>query len=464
MKCVPAFMALLTCGCMSMEPRYDRVAPPIPERWPAGDPYLLASEAGLPIYSYKDVFTDTRLQTLIAQAMADNRDLRIAAANIAVAREQFRIQSADQLPSVGISGGVALSGDKSGKLTAAYNVGPSIPSFELDLFGRLRSLSKAEFERYLATESAARAVRLALIADIANAWLSYAADSSLLLIAKETAASAAKSVQLTRLRYDGGVAPRTDLRQAEQIQSQAEADLARQHAAVAQDHNLLQLLVGSPVDSSLLSASIDEAFGTLVAPKPGLESSVLLRRPDVVQAEHELIAANADIGAARAAMFPQISLTSLFGFASTALTSLFNAGGFAFGASADISYTIFDRGAGRARVRSSEAQRSAALATYEKAIQTAFREVSDALARRGTINQEIAARQRQKEAASDLYLLTDARYNAGIDNFLASLDAQRSYYSTQQALIETKLTAAQNLVEIYRTVGGEDAFKAPDIK
>ena len=199
----------------------------------------------------------------------------------------------------------------------------SVPNFELDLFGRLRSLTKVQFERYLATEAGARATRLTLVSDIASAWLNHAADQSLLLIARQTEASAEKSVRLTRLRLEGGVAPRTDLRQAEQIEAQAQADLAQQRTAIAQDVNALQLLVGAPIDPRLLAGSIDEAFGTITPVPAGLNSYVLLRRPDVVQAEYQLRAANAQIGAARAALFPRITLTGLLGFASTALTSLF---------------------------------------------------------------------------------------------------------------------------------------------
>lgn len=455
MKRFAALVALFASGCSTLEPHYQRPAPAIPASWPSGDPYLLSSEAGLPILSYQQVFQDPRLQALVAQALVNNRDLALAAANIAAARAQYQIQRASQFPQLNAQAGATATGDRDGDVSGQFSAGLAVPSYELDLFGRLRSLTHAELNRYFATEAAARATRLTLVADIADAWLTHAADQSLLAIAEETATSAGKSVQLTRIRLEGGIAPRTDLRQAEQIQAQAQADLARQRTAVAQDQNLLQLLVGAPVDPNLLARSIDEAFGSVVPPPTGLDSYVLLRRPDVVEAEYQLKAANAEIGAARAALFPRISLTGLLGFASTALTDLLSGGAFAFSAGADASYTIFNAGAGRANVRLSEAQRQAALATYQKAAQTAFREVADALARRGTINDEIAARQRQKAAAADLYLLTEARYKAGIDNFLASLDAQRSYYSTQQALVSTKLTAARNLVELYRSVGGD---------
>jgi multidrug efflux system outer membrane protein len=464
MKRAIAVLALLATGCATMEPTYVRPDPAIPASWPVGDPYVAQAEIGLPTLTYTQVFQDARLRTLIGQALAHNRDLMIAASNIAAAREQYRIQRANQLPTVDANAGATVSGDKDNNLSAQYQLGGSVPNLELDLFGRLRSLTKVHLERYLATESGARATRLALVADIASAWVTYGADSSLRLIAEQTAASAEKSVRLTRLRLEGGVAPRTDLRQAEQVLTGAQADLAQQRTAVAQDVNALQLLVGAPIDPALLPGTVDEAFGTIAPVPAGLDSYVLLRRPDVLQAEYSLRAANAQIGAARAALFPRITLTGLLGFASSALTKLLTGGAFGFSAGADATYTIFQSGAGHANVRLSEAQRNAAVATYQKTIQTAFREVADALARRGTLNDELSARQRQKDAAADTYLLTEARYRAGIDPFLTVLDAQRSYYSAQQTLVQMKLTAAQNLVDLYQSLGGDSLLDPPPAK
>jgi len=461
MKQIAAILALLASGCMSLEPHYERPTPAIPASWPVGDAYLRQSEAALPALTYQDIFRDPRLQTLIGQALANNQDLATAAANIAVAREQYRIQRADQLPTLGASAGATASGDGKGNVGAQYQVGASVPSFELDLFGRLRSLTHAELQRYFATEAAARATRLALVADIGRAWLTYGADSSQLLISTETAANAEKSVRLTRARLEGGIAPRTDLRQAEEVLTAAQASLAQQKTALAQDVNLLQLLVGTPIDAKLLPISIDQAAPTVAELPAGLDSYVLLRRPDVLEAEYQLRAANAQIGAARAALFPKISLTGLLGFASTSLLKLFTGGAFGWSAGADATYTIFNAGASKANVRLTEAQRAAALSTYQKATQTAFREVSDALARRGTMDDELSARQRQQAAAADVYLLTEARYRNGIDSFLNSLDAQRSYYSAQQTLVQTKLTAALNRVDLYQTLGGDSLLEPP---
>lgn len=450
-----ALLAILATGCASMEPAYVRSAPPIPASWPAGDAYLRQSEAALPAVTYRQVFRDPRLQALIEQALVNNRDMQIAAANIAAGRARYRIQRAQQYPQVDGSANVSVSGSNTDTVETNYQLGVGVTNFEIDLFGRLKSLSHSELNRYFATEAAARATRLTLVSDIAGAWLAHAADSSLLEIARRTAESAEKSVRLTRARLEGGIAPRTDLRQAEQVLAQAQADLAVQRTAVAQDLNLLQLLVGAPIDAKLLSGSIDEAFATIAELPAGVDSYVLLRRPDVVEAEYQLRAANAQIGAARAALFPRISLTGLLGLASTSLTGLFSGGSFGWSGPVGATYSIFNAGAGRANVRLSEAQRDAALATYQQAIQRAFREVADALARRGTMAEELAARERQDSAAADAFALTDARYRAGIDDFLATLVSQRAYYTAQQSLVAAKLAAARNLVDLYQTLGGD---------
>lgn len=463
MKRTAGLLALLATACSTMEPKYTRPDPAIPPSWPVGDPYLAQAEAGLPVLTYKQVFQDARLQRLIGLSLANNRNLMTAAANIAAAREQYNIQRAQLLPTVDASAGATVSGDGKGNVAARYNVGASVPSFELDLFGRIRSLTHAQLARFLATEAGARETRLTLVAQVASAWLSYASDSSLRLIAEQTALAAQRSVELTRLRLQGGIAPRTDLEQAVQTLSVAQADVARQRTLVAQDLNALQLLVGTPIEPTLLSSSIDDAFGKIVPVPAGLDSYVLLRRPDIVQAEYQLRAANAQIGAARAALFPRITLTGLLGFASSALVKLFTGGAFGWSAGADASYTIFQGGAGHANVRLSEAERNAALASYQGAIQTAFREVSDALARRGTINEEIGARERQQAATADTYMLTEARYRAGIDPYLNVLSAQQSYYNAQQAMVQVKLTAAQNLVTTYEMIGGDEMLQGTPV-
>ncbi|NTS64244.1 efflux transporter outer membrane subunit [Sphingomonas sp. HHU CXW] len=509
-------------GC-SLTPKYVRPLPPVPPSWPVGDAYLRQTEAPLPSVSYRDIFRDARLQRIIDQALVNNRDLRVAVANIEATRAQYRIQRADLLPqldatasysyrrtgSSGVATGVPIgtggngtgnastgnggvgnggvgnggtgAGVGNGGTGGANNGGAGsggtggttnfssnrstfstqlgVTAFEIDLFGRVRSLTNAALNRYFGQEAAARATRLTLVADIANAWVTYGSDASLLKIAEDTAASARRSVQLTRARLAGGVSPRSDVRQAEQVLETALADLAQQRTLLAQDVNALQRLVGSPVDASLLPASIDDASRSLGELPAGLDSGILLRRPDVVQAEYELRATNAEIGAARAQLFPRVALTAVVGFASTALRTLFTGGAFNYSVAPNVSYPIFRAGAGRAGVAFSQAQRDAALATYEGTIQTAFQEVSDALARRGTITDQLSANQRFLNAAADTLQLANARYQGGIDTYLTSLDAQRSLYTAQRTVVQTQLVRASNLVTLYQTLGGDSQLE-----
>ena len=449
-------VALLLAGC-SMTPPYERPAAPIRASWPVGDAYLRQSEAGLPAVAWRDLFADPGLATLIDSALANNRDLAVALANVRAARARYRIQRADRLPSVdaGIGAGVqGTDSDTSGRFSA--DIGAS--AFELDLFGRVAALTEAEQQRYFASEAGARAVRIALVGDVAEAWVATAADRSLLALAQDTAANARRAVTLTRARLEGGIAPRTDLRQAEQILATAEADVARLTSAVAQDINALELLTGGPVDPALVPTAIEQAGDSIGLLPAGLDSTVLLRRPDVIQAEFELRAANAEIGAARAALFPRISLTGLAGFASTALSGLFSSGGFGFSGDAAANYSIFNAGAGRAGVALSQAQRDAALAVYEGAIQAAFRDVADALARAGTYAEEERAQRALVAAAEDTFTLTDARYRGGIDPFLTRLDAQRSLYSAQRTLVGTLAGRAANRIALYRALGADPSI------
>lgn len=489
MKRFAIVLMLGTSACTSLDPHLAQPGLPVPASWPVGDAYLRSSEAPLPAVTYAQLFVDPGLQSLIALGLRNNRDLRVAAYNIAAARAQLGITRSNQLPEVDAGGSVRLSGNRSsgsssatgtggsgsgtggtsdgstsgssGGITTRVNYAADVQaSYEVDIFGRLASLTRADQQRLFATEAAARATRLSLVANIADAWTAYAADSSLLSIADQTVRSAQESVRLTDLRLRGGVAPRTDLLQAEQILETARSDAALQRAARAQDVNALQLLVGAPVDPRFLQSSIDDAARTFVALPAGLDSRVLLRRPDVLQSEFALRAANAEIGAARAALFPQISLTGVLGLASTALTSLLSAGALSFSAGPAISYPIFNAGRTRARVQQTEAQRQAALATYEKTIQTAFREVSDELATRGTIGERLRAQQAIAAATADTLRLVTARYRGGIDPYLTTLDAQRSFYAAQRSQVAVKKAAANNAVALYRTLGADPSLAA----
>ena len=480
MRLAPIIALALLSGC-SLTPEYVQPALPVPASWPVGDAYLAESEAALPVLSYREVFADPRLVQVIEQALANNRDLRIAAANIRAARAQYRIQRADQLPQIDASAGVTRfdngtanqnrnqdadvgNNPAASRSTAGtrYTADVSTTAFEIDLFGRLDALSDAALARYFGTEAAARATRLTLIGDIADAWLTYAADASLLTLAEDTAANAREQVALTRLRLEGGIAPRSDLRQAEQILAVAEADIAAQQTALAQDANALQLLVGAPVDAALLPRSLEDAGEAVRTLPVGLDSTILLRRPDVLQAEYALRAANAEIGAARAALFPRITLTGLAGLASNALSSLFSGAAFNYSAGANVRYSLFSGGAARAGVAQTEAQRDAAVAGYERAIQAAFRDVADALARRGTITEQLRANRAFLEAAEDTYRLADMRYRGGVDSFLAALDAQRAAYQARRTLLTTRLVEASNRVALYRAIGGETAGRGQE--
>lgn len=447
-----ALLATLT-GC-SLEPTYVRPDAPVPAAWPTGDAYLRQSEADLPSYDWRGVFGDERLRAVIAQALANNQDLKAAAANMAQARAQFDVQKAALLPTVNAT--AAGTREDIGKgPTTSLSAETGISGYELDLFGRLRSLNDAAKARYFASESAARATRLTLVAEVADAWLACGADSSLLAIARQTADAARESLRLTQLRYNGGVAPRSDTRQAEIVLRTAESDIANLTTLVAQDRNNLRLLVGADVDPQNLPGTIDDAAGRITDVPAGLSSAILLRRPDVLEAEWQLRAANAQIGAARAALFPKVSLTGLLGFISPALSDLFSGGNFTWQAGGVASYPIFSGGAGKANVRASVAQRDALVAGYRKAIQSAFTDVANVLARRGTIDAQLQAAEAGDAAADDNLKLAEMRYRSGVDSYLNVQTARLARYNAARALVQIRQTAATNRVALYRALGGD---------
>ncbi|TCJ39794.1 efflux transporter outer membrane subunit [Parafrankia sp. BMG5.11] len=473
-RTLAASACLLASAC-SLAPPASVPQPPIPLSWPIGDAYLAQSEAALPAVFYTDVFRDPRLQQLISVALSENRDLRIAFADLAAARARVRVVRSGQFPSVGLNTGVTVSrsgsasagGDENGDgdTRARYAVQGGISAFELDLFGKLANATEAQRDRALATEAASRTVRIALIADVAQAWAAYAADRDLLAIAEATAANARESVRLTELRLRGGMAPRTDLSQAQQVLAGAELAIAEQQAALAQDLNLLRLLVGAEVEPALLPEGVDEIAASFAAAPAGLDSRVLLRRPDVIEAEFLLRAANADIGVARAQLFPSVSLTGLLGLASSSLGNLLTGGAFNLTGGADAAYSIFDAGGRRANVAVSEVQREAAIAVYERAIQTAFRETADALADQGTLRARGKAASDNVAAAATTARLTEARYRNGIDSFLDSLIAQRSLFAARQQQVGIRFAELQNKVTLYRVLGtdGEGSAAAASV-
>ena len=451
-------IALLLAGGCSLAPRYERGALPVPAAFPGGPADRAADDAAVPGLSYRTLFADPRLQHIIALALDNNRDLRQAAANIEQARAQYRIQRAGLFPIVNAGADLTRSegGTTPDATTATADL--SITAYEIDLFGRLRSQSDAARNSLLASEATAQAVRLSLIGDIAQAWLGYAADLSLRDISRQTVETAQRSVTLTDARRQGGIAPRTDVRQAQTILATAQSDLARYTTAIAQDRNLLALLAGAQIDDALLPGPIEQVADTIGTPPTSLSTDVLLRRPDIMAAEYDLRAANAQIGAARAALFPRLTLGALFGLVGGSLESLFgNAGVETRQGGVAATYPIFSGGAARAGVAQSEAQRDALLAAYEKAIQTGYREVADALARQGTMQDQVTADRLRVTASADANMLADARYRGGVDSFLQALDAQRSLYTAQGNLVATLLESAVNRVTLYRTLGGETA-------
>jgi multidrug efflux system outer membrane protein len=459
-----AAFALLALGGCSLEPHYVTPLPAVAPGWPVGDAYLRQTEASLPSITYRDIFREPRLQSLIERALANNQNVAISLANVEAARAQYRVQRSQIFPTIGADAGVSLSkintaqqgqAFNGGGTRTVYNTSIGLSSFEIDLFGRLRNLSKAALQDYLGTEAAVRATRLSLVGELASAYLTLASDRSLLAIAVDTETSAQRSVELTRARLRGGIAPRSDLRQAETVLAQARSDRADLITAVAQDRNAIDLLVGAPVADADLPASIESVDGLLGELPAGLDSRVLLRRPDVVQAEYQLRGENARIGAARAAFFPTISLTGAIGFASTALSSLFTNDTMTWSVSPSAGLTLFDAGARRGNLALARAQREAALGQYQLTIQTAFREVADALARRGTIDRQIAAQRDLEAAARDNFVLAEARYREGIEPFLTTLDAQRTFYNARRSLTATRLIRADNLVTLYRVLGGD---------
>jgi NodT family efflux transporter outer membrane factor (OMF) lipoprotein len=440
--------AALLAGC-SMMPVYERPQAPVPARWD----YAAAEGTPAAALDWQQFFADERLRGLIATALRNNRDLRVAVLNIEQARAQYDIRSADRFPSVGagVSGSrVPASG---GGTTSSYTAGLQVSAWEIDFFGRLASLSEAAVAQYLATEEGRKAAQISLVASVANSWLNLVADEELLALSRQTLATREESLRLTRLRFESGVASELDFQQAQSLTESARVALAQQQRQRALDFNTLRLLLGEapPAD-----AAANAALATLILPDlpAGLPSDVLVRRPDVRQAEQQLVAANANIGAARAAFFPRITLTAGLGTASNELSGLFQGGSWGLTVAPQLLQPIFDAGRNRAGLRSANVSRDIAVAQYEKAIQSAFREVSDALAGRATLADQLAAQTNVAQAEAVRLRLSTLRYEGGVSSFLELLDAQRSLFAARQAQIQTRLQLLQNQVLLYRALGG----------
>lgn len=444
-----AAVSAMTLSACTMAPRYERSALPVPDQFPTAQ---VSSGASAETLAWRQVFLDSRLQAVIAQSLENNRDLRVAVLNVERARSQYRIQRASLVPGVqgtiaGIKGDTGTSAGETEAYTADIGA-----SWELDLFGRVRSLSRSAQQRFFATSENRKAAQISLISAVASSWLALAADEDQLRLSRETLKLRDESLGLMRQRFDAGASDQLTLRQTEVLAEQARADVAALTAQVQQDRNALRLLVGSEVAANNLPQTFPE--NAVLADLPvGLPSDVLLKRPDVLAAEYNLKAANADIGAARAALFPRISLTGAVGKASGDLDGLFD-GADTWTFAPSISVPIFAGGANLANLRASRTSRDIAVAQYEGAIQAAFRDVSDQLAVRATIDDRLNATDRVVMAASDSNQLAQQRFREGIDSRLTLTDAERTLYGAQQAQIGVRLIRAINLINLYASAGG----------
>jgi multidrug efflux system outer membrane protein len=455
----------LVAGC-TLAPDYQRPPLPVRQDWPSGPAYGGAPVAAdgapqLAEVDWRTFFSDAGLRSLIELALAHNLDLRVAALNIENARAQYRVQRANLFPAVdaSVSGtsertpaSVSLLGVAA--TTRVYSVDLGITAYELDLFGRVRSLKAQALEQYLSTEEAHRSQRISLIAEVASSYLTLAADRARLDLARGTLESQRQSLALVERRLDAGAASQLDLHQAQITVESARVDVAAYAAQVEMDRNALELLVGQPVDDAMLPAAGTPVVTAYDRVPRALPADVLLRRPDVLEAEHMLRAANANIGAARAAFFPRIALTATDGSASNALGGLFKPGSAAWEFAPSVTLPIFDAGSRLANLDSAHAQHDIYLAQYKKSIQAAFREVADALAQRGTMDERLSAQQSLVEAAQQNFNLYDARYRHGAETYMNVLLSQQSLYSTHQQLITVQLARQINLVTLYKVFGG----------
>lgn len=459
-KALGAITLSLALAACDMAPKYVRPQLAVPAGSPQGPAY--GTDGGAAIVpadtAWRDFFTDARLARVIETALVNNRDLRIALANVEQARAQYRVQRADLLPGVS-AGGTATYQDSPFSLagsgrTDLYQAQVGISAWEVDLFGRVRNLSKAAQEQYFASVETRNAAQTALIAETANAWLTMAADQERLRIARDLEQAFGKTLELNRARFAKGIASELEVRQAQTSYDAARSTIAETTTLVAQDQNALNLLAGTTVPATDLPEGFPTASATIENLPADIASDVLLRRPDIASAEHQLLSANANIGAARAAFFPNISLTAAFGSLSLGLSNLFGSGSSFWSVAPTASLPIFDFGKNKGNLAYAKATYDAMLATYEKSVQTGFREVADALARRGTMGEQLEAQTSQRNAARVAYTLSEARFRAGVDGFLTTLDSQRALSNAEQGLLTTRLTRASNMVELYRAMGG----------
>ncbi|NWK73838.1 multidrug efflux RND transporter AdeIJK outer membrane channel subunit AdeK [Acinetobacter cumulans] len=441
-------LALALAACQSMRGPEPVAQANIPQSYTAS-----ASGTSVAAQGYKDFFADQRLVQVLDLALANNRDLRTAALNIQRAQQQYQITANNQLPTIGASGDV-LRQDQGAGAQTRYNVGLGVTAYELDFWGRVRSLKDNALDSYLATASARDATQIALIGQVAQAWLNYSFANANLKLADQTLKAQLESYNLNKKRFDVGIDSEVPVRQAQISVETARNDVANYKTQVAQAQNLLNLLVGEQVPESLLAKQRVTRITSNNTIGSGLPSELLNNRPDIRAAEYKLSAAGANIGAAKARLFPTISLTGSAGYASTDLGDLFKSGSFVWGVGPSINLPIFDWGTRQANIKISETDQQIALSDYEKSIQSAFREVNDALAVRQNIGDRLSAQKRLVDATNTTYKLSNARFRAGIDSYLTVLDAQRTSYASEQGLLLLEQANLNNQVELYKTLGG----------
>ena len=453
-----AFLLLpaVVAGC-TLAPRYERPAAPAAADW-VNQPLAGPTAADL---GWREFFGDPRLQRLVELALANNRDLRIALLKVDQARAQYRIERAALLPGIDATGSGSrqrtpadLLGTGQATVSSQYSVSVGVTSYELDLFGRVRSLKAQTLETYLATAEARRSVHLSLVAEVATQYLIERDQAELLDVARRTLAAVQANYELLRRRHEVGSTSEIDLRSAEAQVQTARANVALFERQRAQAENALALLLGQPLPADLPPASPLEAPGLLADIPPGLSADLLLRRPDLLQAEHELKAASANIGAARAAFFPKITLTGSAGTASPELSGLFTAGSDTWSFVPQVTLPIFAGGRNLANLQVAQLSRRIEIAQYEKAVQTAFREVADALVARGTYEEQLAAHEALVQAQQRRFQLADARYRQGVDSYLAVLTAQQDLYNAQQNAVQSRFARWTNRITLYKALGG----------
>ncbi|OYU09276.1 MAG: transporter [Pseudomonas sp. PGPPP1] len=445
----PILATLALSGCINLAPDYQQPEAPVPTEWQA----TVSGDVAADI-QWQQFFTDSRLAKLQTLALANNRDLRLASLNIEKAQAQYRIQRAAAFPTIdaGVSGTHARTA--SSGTTHDYTAQLGLSSYEVDVFGRVQNLQDEALEAYLALTETRRSTQISLVAEVGTAWLTLAADNERLQLAEDTLASQQATYELTQRSHALGGSAALAVAQAQTTVESARGDVAEYQSQILQDRNALRLLVGSDIPDALLPGSRLQSAAALVQVPAELPSSLLQRRPDVLAAEHSLKSANIDIGAARAAFFPSISLTANAGSASSALSSLFKAGSGAWTFAPSISVPIFDAGSNRATLDAAKVEKEIQVQTYQQTLQTAFKEVADALAVRSTLDQRLAAQQALTDASQKSFELSDALYRAGSQSYLEALDSQRSLYSAEQDLITLRLAEQSNRVTLYKVMGG----------